>query len=137
MYDESLQNGTSRSVFPIPEHDEGECVTHATLSGKIRKNPVNNPIDLRGFFGKLESPSRGAAETADDIPTFHADVPRILSKFRQGLYGCQVVSTWLRDVSADRKGPAVEVHFGVIHVKCVDVKLIQGCEVTRLNVGAR
>src|SRR5271169_6184774 len=62
----------------------------------------------------------GAAETADDIPTFHADVPRILNKFRQGLYGCQIVSTWLLDFSADRKGPAVEVHFGVVHVKCVE-----------------
>src|SRR5712692_4927676 len=81
-----------------------------------------------------------AAKAADHVPTFYANVTRVLPNLGQRLNLSQRVLSRVLRSAANRKCPPVKVNLWIVHVVVVDRKLVEGrefrigkggCEMTR------
>src|SRR5712691_1829448 len=69
-----------------------------------------------------------AAKAADHVPTFYADVTRVLPNLGQRLKLRQRVLSRLLHRAANRKCPPVKVNLWIVYVVVVDGKLAEGSE---------
>src|SRR5437870_9135324 len=69
-----------------------------------------------------------AAKAADHVPTFYADVTRVLPNLGQRLNLCQRVLSRLLHRTANRECPPVNVNLWIVHDEVVDGKLPEGRE---------
>jgi hypothetical protein len=74
----------------------------------------------------------GSAEAADDVPAFHAHVPRVLTHPGQGLKLRQLVFSRLLHRAVYGQSPLFQINSRIGHVITVDGELLK-----RYDVGVR